>query len=65
MTDLRRPSAASLSAPSQRTADPARWFTVIGALSVIMALYLLIAWIASGDAMPVPTGPDPVPPTLK
>lgn len=65
MTDLRRPSAASLSAPSQRTADPARWFTVIGALSVITALYLLIAWIASGDAMPVPTGPDPVPPTLK
>lgn len=65
MTDLRTNSTAPAAPPRQRTVDPARWFTVIGALSVLMGLYLLISWIASGDAEPVPTGPDPVPPGLR
>ena len=45
----------------RRRAQPVLWFAGLGAACLGLIIYLLTAWIASGDAHRVPTGPDPVP----
>ena len=45
----------------RRKVDPARWFVAIGGLSVLAAVYLLVAWVGAGDAKPADPGPDPMP----
>ncbi|MEV6558153.1 spirocyclase AveC family protein [Nocardia sp. NPDC051756] len=53
------------SATSQRPAKPYLWFAVVGVLSFVIGFYAWTAWIVSGDATPIPTGPDPVPGYIK
>lgn len=44
---------------------PVLWWAGLGAVAVAFQAYVYIAWIASDDFKPTPTGADPVPQTEK
>jgi hypothetical protein len=55
-----RTDAAPKAPPIERRVRPDRWFSAIGAMSILMAVYLVVAWVASGEFKRTPTGRDPV-----
>jgi Spirocyclase AveC-like len=48
----------SLGPPAVR---PARGWAVVGGAFLAVEAWVLVSWVASGDAKPTPTGPTPVP----
>ena len=64
MTDLKSPRQAESSAiePAQiKTIRPVLFWSSLGTVFVVIAAYVYISWIASGNATPVNPGPDPIP----
>lgn len=49
----------------ERRVHPERWFSLIGAASFAMAVYLGLVWVTSGDFKRTPTGADAVPTATK
>jgi hypothetical protein len=49
------------SATVARKAKAIKWWAAVGAVFLVVQAYVLIAWVASGQAVPTPTGPDPIP----
>ena len=49
----------------ERKVVPVKWWAAIGAGFVALMVYVLTAWIISGDAVPTPVGPDSVPGYMK
>ncbi|MEX2195953.1 MAG: spirocyclase AveC family protein [Thermoleophilaceae bacterium] len=46
---------------ARRRITPVKWWAAVGASFLALIVYLVVAWIASGDAKRTPTGADPVP----
>jgi len=64
VTDLKAPRQAEPSAiePARiKTIRPALFWSSLGAACVVIAAYVYISWIASGNATPVSPGRDPIP----
>ena len=64
MTDLKSPSQAEPAAVESariKAIRPVLFWSSLGAVFVVVAAYVYIAWIASGNATPVNPGPDPIP----
>lgn len=64
MTDLKSPRKAESSAiePARiTTIRPVLFWSSVGAVFVVIAAYVYISWIVSGNATPVNPGPDPIP----
>jgi hypothetical protein len=49
----------------RRTTRPITWWSALGAGFLLFAAYLIIAWLASGEAHRVGTGSTPVPTAMK
>ena len=47
--------------PDPKRNRPVLWWAGLGAAAIAFQAYVYIAWIASSDFKPTPTGPDPVP----
>jgi hypothetical protein len=64
VTDLKSPRQAESSAiePARiKTIRPVLFWSSLGTVFVVIAAYVYISWIASGNATPVNPGPDPIP----
>ena len=64
MTDLKSPIQTEPSAiePAPiKTVRPVLFWSSLGTVCVVIAAYVYISWIASGNATPVNPGPDPIP----
>jgi len=64
VTDLKSPRQAESSAiePAQiKTIRPVLFWSSLGTVFVVIAAYIYISWIASGNATSVNPGPDPIP----
>jgi hypothetical protein len=67
VTDLRRPPELGEAAPTAlpsvgiKTLRPVLFWSSVGAICVVVAGYVYLSWILSGDATPVDPGPDPIP----
>lgn len=60
MTDLKSPRRAELSAiePARiKTIRPVLFWSSLGAVCIVIAAYVYVAWIVTGNATPVK--PDP------
>lgn len=62
--DVVRPRTAQ-SVDVRRTARPGLWWAAVGALMLAVIAYVMIHWIAGGDAHPIGTGVTPVPTWMK
>ena len=56
---------AALVAPAERRVNVTYWWAALGAVSCAILVYVMTAWIVSGDAVRTPTGADPVPAATK
>ena len=48
-----------------KTTRPISWWAALGAAFLALAAYLVIAWLAAGEAHRVPSGPTPLPTGMK
>jgi hypothetical protein len=60
----RDPADHTTADPPARRLTPVKWWAGAGVLFLSLIAYLLIAWLASGDAKPTPPGPTPVPSSM-
>src|SRR5262245_59926482 len=58
-------SRSSAEAVAPKKVRPVLWWAAIGAGFLLFAAYLVIRWIAAGDAHRVPAGPTPLPDWMK
>ena len=63
--DASRAAARTAEAVTPKRVRPVLWWAAIGAGFLLFAAYLIISWLAAGDAERVPTGPTPVPEWMK
>ena len=56
-----RPSRETPGPTAKPPLPPAAWWAWLGAAFVALIVYLFVAWIALGEAVPTDPGPDPVP----
>ena len=49
----------------EENVTPVKWWAVAGGVFIALQLYIYLAWIISGDAVPTPVGPDAVPLGMK
>ena len=59
------PPVASDGWAAPRKYDVTKVFAVLGAVFLVIAVYVFAAWILSGDATPTKPGPDPIPGYVK
>src|SRR5262249_6671482 len=52
---------ATADAAVPKTTRPISWWAALGAAFLALAAYLVLAWLAAGEAHRVPSGPTPLP----
>ena len=52
-------------AAAEHRVRPVQVWSAVGAAFLLLEAYVIIAWLASGNATPTPTGPTPVPTWMK
>jgi hypothetical protein len=45
----------------ERTITPVKWWAAVGVGFLVLEIYVIAAWLLSGDATPTPSGPDTIP----
>ena len=66
MRTIERPTAAGGIAPvEERKASATTFWAALGVVSCGILVYVMTAWVASGDFVRTPTGADPVPTSTK
>lgn len=58
---LQRPVAATQGVVAGRRVTPVKVFAALGAANCVLATYVLVRWLTSGDVAPTPRGPDVAP----
>ena len=65
MKTIERPTVAGAALPVERRSSSTPWWVALGLLTTGILIYVMTAWVLSGDFERTPTGADPVPTSQK